>query len=422
MHVRRCRSTTTLSVLLARLSGASPLRREEMRKAYIKSSGCRAIDTTVATKLASQRAFSPGGEVRFAWYPQTFAVPSELPALRRAGASEPGARWILKDPTLNQGKGVRMLRSLDELGALLLPPRPGAAPPALVVQRNVARPLTVGGYKFHYRLYPLLSSACAASPRLWIYPHAAARFSTVAYRASAAEKQAHVTNSAVNEGRLDYCAAPPWRLRTLRAVVAELRTGPPPPGRAAPRLEAVLARSFGVLSAAFSEGVRRHRRRGAAATAGAAASSAASGAGPGCHGVYGVDLMLDEALRVWLIEVQIGPQMDCACPQDELLKEGLLRALLQHSLPPPPNPLGDGAPRAEAAASSPGSCADEARLSRAALPANVSLALALQAAAAAAAASDPEDAWQPMLSIPLEAAADDGPSHMRTNRSDVGLV
>ena len=115
MHVRRCRSPAALSVLLARLREASPLRREEMRKAYIKSSHCRAIDSTVATKLASQRAFSPGGEARFAWYPQTFAVPSELPALRRAGAAEPGARWILKDPTLNQGKGVRMLRSLDEL-------------------------------------------------------------------------------------------------------------------------------------------------------------------------------------------------------------------------------------------------------------------------------------------------------------------
>ena len=188
MHVRRCRSPAALSVLLARLREASPLRREEMRKAYIKSSHCRAIDSTVATKLASQRAFSPGGEARFAWYPKTFAVPSELPALRRAGAAEPGARWILKDPTLNQGKGVRMLRSLDELGALLLaPPRPDAT---LIVQRNVDDPLTVGGYKFHYRLYPLLSSACAASPRLWVSPHAAARFSTVAYRPSAAEKQA----------------------------------------------------------------------------------------------------------------------------------------------------------------------------------------------------------------------------------------
>ena len=92
MHVRRCRSPAALSVLLARLREASPLRREEMRKAYIKSSHCRAIDSTVATKLASQRAFSPGGEARFAWYPKTFAVPNELPALRRAGAAEPGAR------------------------------------------------------------------------------------------------------------------------------------------------------------------------------------------------------------------------------------------------------------------------------------------------------------------------------------------
>ena len=50
--------------------------------------------------------------------------------------------------------------------------------------------------------------------------------------------------------------------------------------------------------------------------------------GAGCHGVYGVDLMLDEALRVWLIEVQIGPQMDCACPQVRDLLVALLVALL----------------------------------------------------------------------------------------------
>jgi len=143
-----------------------------------------------------------------------------------------------------------------------------------------------------------------------------------------------VTNSAANEGRRDYCAAAPWRLRTLRAVlghVAALRGGTPPAARAAPQLKAVLARSFGVLSAAFSEGLRRHRRR-AAATAGAGASGVAGGegadTGAGCHGVYGVDLMLDEALRVWLIEVQIGPQMDCACPQVRALLVALLVALL----------------------------------------------------------------------------------------------
>ena len=60
--------------------------------------------------------------------------------------------------------------------------------------------------------------------------------------------------------------------------------------------------------------------------------------GAGCHGVYGVDLMLDEALRVWLIEVQIGPQMDCACPQDEQLKEEIQLAVSKRLPLPPPHP------------------------------------------------------------------------------------
>ena len=91
----------------------------------------------------------------------------------------------------------------------------------------------------------------------------------------------------------------------------------------------------------------------------------------------------------------------------------MLRALLAHSLPSPRNP------RAHGAQAPPGSCASGARLGRAALPANVSLALALQAAAAAAAATEPEDEWQPMLSIPLEAAVDDESCRMRTDEEYV---
>ena len=48
----------------------------------------------------------------------------------------------------------------------------------------------------------------------------------------------------------------------------------------------------------------------------------------------------------------------------------------------------------------------------------MSLALALQAAAAAAAATEPEDEWQPMLSIPLEAAVDDESCRAWTDREE----
>ena len=228
-----------------------------------------------------------------------------------------------------------------------------------------------------------------------------------------------MTNSAANEGRRDYRAAAPWRPRTLRAAlghVAALRGGTPPRARAAPQLKAVLARSFGVLSAAFSRGCGgtgaaprprpaqaraawraarpRHRRRlprrvrgrpdarrGAARLADRGADRAADG------------------LRV---------------PAGRAAQGGAAARLLAHSLPAPRNPLADGAQ----AAALPGSCASGTRLGRAALPANVSLALALQAAAAAAAATEPEDEWQPMLSIPLEAAVDDEPYRARTHREE----
>ena len=99
MHVRRCRSPAALSVLLARLREASPLRREEMRKAYIKSSHCRAIDSTVATKLASQRTFSPGGEARFMTVQEmarAFMIPQGSPLwimLAGAGLAPPARRF-----------------------------------------------------------------------------------------------------------------------------------------------------------------------------------------------------------------------------------------------------------------------------------------------------------------------------------------
>lgn len=49
-----------------------------------------------------------------------------------------------------------------------------------------------------------------------------------------------------------------------------------------------------------------------------------------CHAVYGVDLTLDEQGRVWLIEIQIKPQMDCSCPQDERVKDDMLVGMMRH--------------------------------------------------------------------------------------------
>ena len=340
-------------------AAAAPAEREELRKQLVLSSRCRAVDDTIGTKIASQRTLS-GGFERFPWYPLTFLWPDDAVALARAYAARGGAaRWIAKEPWQNRGIGVRTIESLDEIAVA------GAAKPEqMIVQLNVADPMLVSGYKWHYRLYVLLEDApgrrrggVASAFSLWMFGEAAVRFGTAPYSDALSgdggwrNKQAHVTNSAANEGAVDYCTALPWRLRTLSATLAHIQNSGETPGL---RGGAVWAQSRRVISRAFGEGLRAWASSSAAACA-AGNTTACAGLSPArlrrlesrtpaelahaaaagkpqkpCRGVYGIDLLLDARQRVWLLEVQQGPQMDCACPQDEVVKDGLMRALLRH--------------------------------------------------------------------------------------------
>ena len=50
---------------------------QEMRKSYTDLSECPPVDTTVATKLKAQRAFSAGMSV-YSWHAQTFLLPADF--------------------------------------------------------------------------------------------------------------------------------------------------------------------------------------------------------------------------------------------------------------------------------------------------------------------------------------------------------
>ena len=43
-----------------------------------------------------------------------------------------------------------------------------------------------------------------------------------------------------------------------------------------------------------------------------------------CFQVYGFDLMIDDLLKVWLIEVNLSPSMSCESPLDQKIKGNLI--------------------------------------------------------------------------------------------------
>ena len=319
---------------------------EEMRKSYVGLGECNPIDLTVATKIKSQRAFSAGISV-YGWHPQTFLLPADYEQFMRTYKARPRARWIVKQPDQNRGEGVSMLQSLDQLK-----PGAGGPAPAVVVQQYVSRPMLVEGFKFHYRYYAMLANPPGAPSRkglgLWAFPLAPVRFSTAPFVADAADgggwqeqKNAHVTNSDANKNEVtDYCTASPWRHRTLTSAL-EYAASAEPHKAALLRPRAVYADSLRVLSRSFGKAARMWEAELPTLPEGVGELRRAPEA-EFCHAIYGVDMMLDDAGRVWLIEIQIKPQMDCSCPQDERVKDAMLVAAMRHDL----HGLGDEAERA----------------------------------------------------------------------------
>lgn len=60
------------------------------------------------------------------------------------------------------------------------------------------------------------------------------------------------------------------------------------------------------------------------------ADGAAAAGAAGCAAVYGVDFMIDRRGKAWLLEVQMRPQMDIACPEDGPHKDRLVEGILEN--------------------------------------------------------------------------------------------
>ena len=132
--------------------------------------------------------------------PLTFVLPAQRAELLAAdtalrGSSEPAAArsvlWVGKPARQYAGKGIVVSASAAEL-----------ANGTGVVQRYVHRPLLVGGYKFHMRVYLLVT--CTSPLRAYVHNDLCVMFSTLPYSLDDStlgahfERRVHLTNYDIN--------------------------------------------------------------------------------------------------------------------------------------------------------------------------------------------------------------------------------
>eukprot|EP00937_MAST-01D_sp_MAST-1D-sp2_P001993 g1993.t1 len=215
--------------------------------------------------------------------------------------------WVLKYSDSSNAFGMHFFDGAGAgVGATRLRAQLEALRPAMadgdrrVVQEYVA-PHLLRGRKYHVRALAL----AVGDLRVYLHDEARVLVATEPLRMGhLGDRFSHVTNLGTNEGHAAYCAARQnFALRPAGAEAAD-------PADAAPLCEAATAgalfKQMRTITSDVFEALSRNRRHFFSL--------------PRCHELFGLDFMVDESLRVWLLEANPDPSMKMfGCRREDML-------------------------------------------------------------------------------------------------------
>lgn len=239
----------------------------------------------------------------YSFFPQTFLLPQEASELVQAMESDPSAIWILKPSGSSQGKGIFLTQD------------PGDIPfgHSMVACRYIDNPYLINGYKFDLRVYVAVTSYNPL--RVYVYREGLARFATVPYRSSdLSNRFMHLTNYSVNKHNPAFKASAQgdsgskWSISALSAYFHSHNLDFSPIWH---RIKEIVVKTIISIESTVSAGVEMY------------VSSSNS-----CFELLGFDILLDDLLTPWLLEVNLSPSLNCDTALDLQIKSQLIADLL----------------------------------------------------------------------------------------------
>ncbi|XP_066601298.1 probable tubulin polyglutamylase TTLL2 isoform X2 [Prorops nasuta] len=203
--------------------------------------------------------------------------------------------WICKPVGQSQGRGIFLFRKISDL----------RYDHAAVVQRYIENPLLIGGYKFDLRLY-----VCVPSYRpltLYLYKEGLVRFATEKFSLEHLEDPfRHLTNFSLNklgpgynEKKERIGAGCKWTFRQLRRFLEQS-------GYSDWFLWQRIASLISLTILSQAAGIPKSSN---------------------CFEFFGFDVLIDENLKPWLLEVNLSPALSNDCEIDSEVKKPLLHDL-----------------------------------------------------------------------------------------------
>ncbi|XP_046371170.2 tubulin monoglutamylase TTLL4-like [Haliotis rufescens] len=248
------------------------------------------------------------GKREFGFFPQTYVLPQDLKLLKRAwedGGSK--QKWIIKPPASARGIGIKVIHKWTQI--------PRRRP--VIVQRYLGRPYLINDSKFDMRVYVYVS--CYDPLRIYIFEDGLARFASCKYSSSMkslSNKFMHLTNYSVNKKNTEYvsnaddsvCQGHKWSLKALWNYLK--RQGINTVGiwdSVKDLVVKTIISSEAPINSMIKSNVRSRY----------------------CvHELFGFDILLDDHLKPWILEVNISPSLHSNSQLDVNIKGQMIKDLM----------------------------------------------------------------------------------------------
>ncbi|ENN71095.1 hypothetical protein YQE_12028, partial [Dendroctonus ponderosae] len=224
--------------------------------------------------------FQLGRKDRFGFLPHTYVLPQELKLLKQnwdfSGPNGGKDMWIIKPPASARGVGIKVINKWCHLPKKT----------SLVCQKYINNPYLINGSKFDLRLYVLVTSFHPL--RIYLYPDGLARFASSKYSDDVKDLKDRTLTKL-----LEYMHDEGVDTKTLWKHLQQL-------------VIKTIISSEALITPLCEENMNSYYN---------------------CYELFGIDVLLDEHLKPWLLEVNISPSLHSASPLDAHVKGPLVQTL-----------------------------------------------------------------------------------------------
>lgn len=248
--------------------------------------------------------------------PVTYVLPADYNMFVEEYRKSPQSTWIMKPCGKSQGAGIFLINKLSKLKKWSREAKTPFHPQltskeSYVISRYIDNPLLIGGKKFDLRLYVLVTSFRPL--KAYLFQHGFCRFCTVKYDTSVTELDnmyVHLTNVSVQKHGGDYNSLHGGKMsiQNFRLYLEGTR-GRSVTDRLFAEMQWLIVHSLKAVAPVMAND--RH-----------------------CFECYGYDIIIDNTLKPWLVEVNASPSLQSTTHNDRILKYKLIDNIVSVVVPP----------------------------------------------------------------------------------------